>query len=167
MPCRDELFCAPSCGRAWPRLPDSYDCSNKDCCTNGSRSWKAENQGHAAPHADHAGHRKTNSFAVAGVRQNWRWHPRITDVRFWGKADMARCPLFPRKQTFAIMIRMSALCQKRTSRALLGASETIVFFSSTGAAGGAEITLVSSKEALGRNYKLDPRLSASVQCLSA
>ena len=110
---------------------------------------------------------KTNSFAVAGVRQNWRWHPRITDVRFWGKADMARCPLFPRKQTFAIMIRMSALCQKRTSRALLGASETIVFFSSTGAAGGAEITLVSSKEALGRNYKLDPRLSASVQCLSA
>ena len=131
MPCRDELFCAPSCGRAWPRLPDSYDCSNKDCCTNGSRSWKAENQGHAAPHADHAGHRKTNSFAVAGVRQNWRWHPRITDVRFWGKADMARCPLFPRKQTFAIMIRMSALCQKQTLRTILDASETIIVFNST------------------------------------
>ena len=61
---------------------------------------------------------------------------------------------FPRKQTFAIMIRMSALCQKRTSRALLGASETIVVFSSTGAAGGAEIPLVSSKDALGGNYKL-------------
>jgi len=36
----------------------------------------------------------------------------------------------------------------------LGASETIVVFSSTGAAGGAEIPLVSSKDALGGNYKL-------------
>jgi hypothetical protein len=62
---------------------------------------------------------------------------------------------------------MSALCQKRTLRILLGASETIVVFSSTGAAGGAEIPLVSSKDAIGGNYKLDPRLSASVQCLSA
>src|SRR5215475_15629446 len=44
--------------------------------------------------------------------------------------------------------------QKRTLRAHLGASETIVVFSSTGAAGGAEIPLVSSKDALGGNYKL-------------
>ena len=36
----------------------------------------------------------------------------------------------------------------------LGASETIVVFSSTGAAGGAEIPLVSSKDALDGNYKL-------------
>jgi hypothetical protein len=62
---------------------------------------------------------------------------------------------------------MSALCQWRTWRTLLGASETIVVFSSTGAAGGAEIPFVSSKDAIGGNYKLDPRLSASVQYLSA
>ena len=49
---------------------------------------------------------------------------------------------------------MTALGQKRTSRTLLGASETIVVFSSTGAAAGAEIPLVSSKDALGGNYKL-------------
>jgi hypothetical protein len=36
----------------------------------------------------------------------------------------------------------------------LGASETIVVFSSTGAAEGAEIPLVSSKDALVGNYKL-------------
>src|SRR5262249_50314308 len=36
----------------------------------------------------------------------------------------------------------------------LGASETIVVFSSTGAAGGAEIPLVSSKDALSGNCKL-------------
>ena len=62
---------------------------------------------------------------------------------------------------------MSALGQKRTLRTLLGASETIVVFSSTGAAGGVEIPLLSSKNAVGGNYKFDPRLSASVQYLSA
>ena len=57
--------------------------------------------------------------------------------------------------------------QKRTLHSLLGASETIVVFTSTGVARGAEIPLVSSKDAVGGNYKLDARLSASVQCLSA
>ena len=50
-------------------------------------------------------------------------------------------------------IGMSALCQKRTLRTHLGASETIVIFSSTGAAGGAEIPLVSSKDAIGRERR--------------
>ena len=57
---------------------------------------------------------------------------------------------------------MAQRCRERapstTSKAdiayLLGASETIVVFSSTGAAGGAEIPLVSSKDALDGNYKL-------------
>jgi hypothetical protein len=44
---------------------------------------------------------------------------------------------------------MSALCQKRTLRTLLGASETVVLFGSTGAAEGAEIPLISSKDAAG------------------
>jgi hypothetical protein len=52
---------------------------------------------------------------------------------------------------------ISALGQKRTLRTLLGASETIVVFSSTGAAGGAEIPLVSSKDAIGRHVKTGER----------
>ena len=87
--------------------------------------------------------------------------------------DISRCPLCPQKRTFGGARLMSALCQKRTLQTLLGASETIVIFSSTGAAGGAEISLVSSKDAIGRHVKTggreldNPRLSASVQCLSA
>ena len=49
---------------------------------------------------------------------------------------------------------MSALGHKRTLRTILDASETIVGFSSIGAAGGAEIPLVSSKDAIGRHVKL-------------
>src|SRR5262245_928200 len=49
---------------------------------------------------------------------------------------------------------MSEKYQRRTFAHPLGASETIVVFSSTGAAGGAEIPLVSSKDDLGGNYKL-------------
>jgi hypothetical protein len=48
---------------------------------------------------------------------------------------------------------MSAKCQKQTLRTLLGASETIIVFSSTGGAGDAEIPLLSSKEAIGRHVK--------------
>jgi hypothetical protein len=56
---------------------------------------------------------------------------------------------------------------------ILDASETIVVFGSIGAAGCAEIPLVSSKDAIGRHVKTggrerdNPRLSASAQCLSA
>ena len=52
---------------------------------------------------------------------------------------------------------MSALCQKRTLRTILDASETIVGFSSIGAAGGAEIPLASSKDAIGRHVKTGGR----------
>jgi hypothetical protein len=43
--------------------------------------------------------------------------------------------------------------QKQTLRAILSASETIVVLASTGAAGGVEIPLVSSKDAIGRHVK--------------
>jgi hypothetical protein len=52
---------------------------------------------------------------------------------------------------------MSVKGQKRTLRTLLGASETIIVFSSSGAAGGAEIPLVSSKDAIGRHVKTGGR----------
>jgi hypothetical protein len=68
---------------------------------------------------------------------------------------------------YPLNVCYAALWQKRTLRTLLGASETIVVFSSTGAAGGVEILLVSSKDAIGGSYKLDSRLSASIQCLFA
>jgi hypothetical protein len=61
---------------------------------------------------------------------------------------------------------MSALCQKQTLRTLLDVSETIVVFSSSGAAGGAKIPLVGSKNGIGVNDKLDPRLSAFVLSVS-
>ena len=35
---------------------------------------------------------------------------------FGGKADMVQCPLFLRKRTFAAVIAMSALCQRRELR---------------------------------------------------
>ena len=36
------------------------------------------------------------------------------DVRFGSKADMTRCPLYPRKRTLVAGVGMSALCHKRT-----------------------------------------------------
>jgi hypothetical protein len=49
--------------------------------------------------------------------------------------------VFSPKRTLTGDACMSALCQKRTLRTLLGGSETIVVFSSTGAAGSAESRL--------------------------
>ena len=61
------------------------------------------------------------------------------------------------KRTWISQAVMSALCQKQTLRTILDASETIVGFSSIGAAGGAEIPLVSSKDAIGRHVKTGGR----------
>ena len=77
------------------------------------------------------------------------------------------CPPYASKRTLTDRVEKPALCQKQTLRTLLSVSETIVVFSSSGAAGGAKIPLVGSKNGIGVNDKLDPRLSAFVQCLSA
>ena len=106
---------APSCGRAWPRLPDLHDCSKKDCCTNGSRSWKAKNQGNAAPRADHAGHPKTNSFAKGGSKFE---HPNTHN----------RCPLLGVKRTSRGRASMSAFDPKRTLGGRPFSIHNVIFF---------------------------------------
>ena len=90
-----------------------------------------------------------------------------------GVRAVAHSAIFHSARYATLARPMSALGQKRTLRTILDASETIIVFNSTGAAGDAEILLVSSKDAIGRHVKTggrernNPRLSASVQCLSA